>query len=146
MKTLKITALALFATAMVTAQDLKMNDVPSNLTSAFKNEYKTAKDVEWEMDGMNYKVEFDTNHMEHEIWYNKEGKIVKTEMEISENDLPSDIVSVIKSKYSGYKIDSVEKTEMDAKKTYEVELEKGWTKEMKVVFDDKGTVLSSVED
>ena len=56
MKTLKITALALFATAMVTAQDLKTSDVPANLNTAFQKEYKDATDVEWELDGMNYKV------------------------------------------------------------------------------------------
>lgn len=146
MKTLKLSALALFATVMVNAQDLKMNDVPSNVNSTFQKEYNNATDVEWEMDEMNYKVEFDMNDMEHEIWYTKEGQVVKTERELSEKDLPSAIVSAIKSKYSGYDIDSVEMTEMENNKTYEVELEKGWSKELKVVFDANGTVKSSVED
>lgn len=146
MKTLKITAIAIFATAMINAQDLKMNEVPANLMTNFQNTYKTATDVEWEMEGMHYKVEFDVNRMEHEIWYTKDGNIVKSEMEITEKDLPSAIASAIKSNYADYKIDSIEVTEMDNKKIYEVELEKGWTKEMKVVFDENGTVLSSVED
>lgn len=146
MKTLKITAIAIFAVATMNAQDLRLDEVPSNLTANFQNTYKTATDVEWEMEGINYKVEFDMNRMEHEIWYNKDGDVVKTEMEISDTELPSAISTAIKDNYAGYKIDSVEMTEMNNIKTYEVELEKGWTKEMKVVFDEKGKVLSAIED
>lgn len=146
MKTLKITALAIFATAMMNAQDLKMSDVPSNLMTNFQNTYKTATDVEWEMDGMHYNVEFEISRMDHEIWYAKDGTIVRSEAEIRKKDLPTTIASAIKSNYAGYKIDSIEVTEMDQVKTYEVELEKGWTKEIKVIFDSEGKVLSSVED
>lgn len=146
MKNLKIAALAIFATATMSAQDLKTSDVPSNLTNNFQKSYANAAGVEWEMDGDNYKVEFDVNKMEHEIWYSKEGTVVKTESEISESELPGAITSVIKNKYADYKVDSIEMTESNGQKNYEVELEKGWTKEVKVVFDATGKVMSSVED
>ncbi|MGJ8594155.1 MAG: PepSY-like domain-containing protein [Aquaticitalea sp.] len=147
MKNLKITALALFATVAMNAQDLKMTDVPSALTTSFQKTYTNVTDVEWEMEGENYKVEFeDANKMEHEIWYTKDGSIVKTEMEISKSQLPSEITKSIGSNYSGYKIDSIEMTEMGNKKTYEVELEKGWSTERTVVFDAAGKVLSDIED
>ncbi|MDN3492025.1 PepSY-like domain-containing protein [Winogradskyella bathintestinalis] len=146
MKTLKITTLAIFATIAMNAQDLKMNEVPSNLMTNFQNTYKTASDVEWEKEGMNYKVEFDMKKVEHEIWYTKDGNVVKSEMEVTERDLPAAISTAIKNDYAGYKIDGIEVTEMENKKTYEVELEKGWTKEMKVIFDANGKVLSSIED
>ncbi|WP_179351453.1 PepSY-like domain-containing protein [Winogradskyella vidalii] len=146
MKILKITALAIFATAMMNAQDLRMNEVPTNLLTKFQNTYKTASDVEWEMEGVRYNVEFEVNRMDHEIWYTKDGTIVRYEAEITKKDLPTAISSAIKSNYEGYQIDSIEVTEVDQKKTYEVELEKGWTKEMKVVFDVNGKILSSVED
>ncbi|WP_431134144.1 PepSY-like domain-containing protein [Psychroserpens mesophilus] len=143
MKTLKITALALFATAMVTAQDLDMHEVPTELSETFQNEYRNAMDVEWEKEGANYKVEFDVNDMEHEIWYTNDGTKVKSEMEITKADVPNAITKAIKHNYADYKIDSVEMTEMNGKKTYEVELEKGWFKDMDVVFDANGSVLSS---
>ena len=146
MKTLRITTLAIFATAAIYAQDLNQNEVPTNLLNAFQKTYSNASDVEWELDSETYKVEFDLNDLEQEIWYTKDGIIVKREMEITEKDLPSAVLSAIKSKYVGYKIDSIELIEMDNKKTYEVELEKGWTQELKVVFDVNGDVLSSVED
>lgn len=146
MKNLKIAALAIFATATMSAQDLKTSDVPSTLANNFQKSYATATEVEWEMDGDNYKVEFDVNKMEHEIWYSKDGTVVKTESEISESELPGAIASVIKNKYAGYKVDSIEMTESNGQKQYEVELEKGWTNEVKVVFDATGKVVSSVED
>lgn len=146
MKNLKIAALAIFATATMSAQDLKTSDVPSNLTNNFQKSYANTTEVEWEMDDDNYKVEFDVNKMEHEIWYSKDGTVVKTESEISESELPSAIKSVIKNKYADYKVDSIEMTESNGEKNYEVELEKGWTKEVKVVFDATGKVMSSVED
>jgi uncharacterized membrane protein YkoI len=146
MKTIKIAVLTLFVTATMSAQDLKMTDVPTNLTESFQKAHANATDAEWEMDGSNYKVEFDVNKMEHEIWYDKDGAIVKSEKEVVEKELPSAISSVIKSKYIGYKIDSIDMTESNGKSTYEVELEKGWTKEIKVTFDDTGAVLNSVED
>ena len=146
MKTLKLIALALFGTTVMFAQDLKQNEVPTEITTKFQKDFANAKDVEWEQDGMNYKAEFDINAMEYEIWYNKSGERVKLEKEITATDLPSVISSTLKSKYADYKIDSVEMVETDAKNTYEIELEKGWSKELKVVLDSNGTILSSVED
>src|SRR5690606_3707635 len=97
MKNLKIAALAIFATATMSAQDLKTSDVPSNLTNNFQKSYANAPGVEREIDGDNYEVESDVNKMEHEIWYAKDGTAVKTESEISESDLPGAITSVIKN-------------------------------------------------
>jgi len=123
-----------------------MNEVPSNLTDSFQKENPNATDVEWEMEGMNYKVEFDVDRMEHEIWYSKDGETVRREQELSKKDLPSSITDMIESKYSEYKIDSVEMTEKDGKKTYEVELEKGWTEEKTLILDETGKVINEYND
>lgn len=141
MKNLKIAALALFATAAVSAQDMATNQIPANLNSSFQQAYPNATDIEWEMDGMNYKVEFELDKMDNEIWYSKEGKVVKSEMEVTENDLPSAVSSAIKEKYSDYSVDEVEVTEMDGKKTYEVELEKWFSDDVKLVIAEDGTIL-----
>ncbi len=146
MKTIKIAILAIFATAAMHAQDLKSNEIPSDLLEIFQKSNANASDIEWKMDGANYKVEFEINRMDHEIWYQKDGTITKREKDITEKELPSAIVSVIKKEYAGYKIDSIELTEMKGKTTYEVELEKGWDQELKVTFDSEGTVLNSRKD
>lgn len=143
MKNLKIAAFALFTTAAVSAQDIAVNQVPANLNENFTKAYSSATDVEWEMDGMNYKVEFDLDRMENEIWYSKEGKILKSEMELNEKDLPSAIATAVKNKYPEYNVDEIEVTEIDGKKTYEVELEKWFNEDVKLSFSEDGTILKT---
>ena len=148
MKNKKIAALALTVLGVCTvfAQDIDPNNVPEKLKQNFEQNYPQANDVEWEMDGQSYKVEFDNNKQEHEIWYTADGNTTKTEVEITEADLPNAITSVITSKYAGYKVESVEKTTVNGSSTYDVELEKGWNDEKDVVFDENGKVLSEMID
>ncbi|NRR90278.1 PepSY-like domain-containing protein [Winogradskyella undariae] len=146
MKNLRMIVFATLVTLTVSAQDLRMDEVPANLITDFQKNHKTALDVEWEMEGDNYKVEFDEGKLDYEIWYTKSSEVVKSKKEITERDLPSAILSVIKSKYSGYKVDEAKVTELNKNKRYEVELDKGWEEELKVVFDEKGNVISSIKD
>ncbi|MDT0678648.1 hypothetical protein [Autumnicola musiva] len=96
MKSMKVAALALIATAGVSAQDLAKNEIPLELMSRFENEYSNVKDVEWEMEGENYKVEFDMDRNDHQIWYSKNGKRIKLEKEIGENELPGALPTPLK--------------------------------------------------
>lgn len=146
MKNLKIAMIALLGTAAVSAQDMNPTDVPSDLKNTFEQAYPKATDVEWEMEGDTYKVEFEIDNEDQEIWYAADGKTNKMEKDLRENELPEAITSAISSNYAGYKIDSVEMTEQNGTTTYEVELEKGWDDEKKVVFDADGKVLSERND
>ncbi|HDZ05482.1 hypothetical protein LCGC14_0071320 [marine sediment metagenome] len=137
------TALGAFT---VFAQDINPNTVPANLRHNFEQSYPQASDVEWEMDGQAYKVEFDDNWLEHEIWYTTDGKTAKMEEEIREADLPQTIKTAISNNYVGFKVDSIEKTTQNGASYYEVELEKGWSEEKDVVFDESGKVLSERND
>lgn len=146
MKKLKITALVVFATAAMNAQDLRTNDVPANLQSTFTNAYANASDVEWEKKGEHFKVEFEIDRLDHDVWYDTSGNVVKSKIEITEDNLPATIASAIKDKYADYKIDSIEVHEENNVKTYEVEIEKGWSEERKLVIDHTGNILSDIED
>lgn len=146
MTSLKIAALFVFATATISAQDLKTNEVPANLQTIFTKSYHNAADVEWEKKGEYYKVEFEVKRYDHDVWYNSQGNVVKSKIEISRNDLPAAITSAIKAKYADYKIDSAEVREEGAKKTYHVEIEKGWNMERKLIVDASGNIVSDIED
>ncbi|APQ17282.1 PepSY-like domain-containing protein [Maribacter hydrothermalis] len=145
-KKLATVALTVLGAFTVFAQDINPNDVPVNLKQNFKQNYPQASDIEWEMNGQAYKVEFDANRQEYEIWYATDGNITKTEQEMTEADLPQTIKTVIADNYLGYKVDSVEKTIENGDITYKVELEKGWNDEKEVVFDENGKVLSEIID
>ncbi len=112
----------------------------------FKQAYPNATDVEWEMKGDSYKVEFEIDDKDQEIWYAADGKTNRMEKDLREDELPETIASAISSNYAEYKIDSIEMPEENGTATYEVELEKGWDEEIKVVFDADGKVLSERKD
>ncbi|MGC1633255.1 MAG: PepSY-like domain-containing protein [Gelidibacter sp.] len=146
MKNLKVAALLFFATATISAQDLKNSEVPSNLQSVFSKAYSNAKDIEWEKKGDHFKVEFEINRMDHDVWYDAQGKVLKSKIKISKKELPSVVASAIKTKYPDYKIDSVEVQEQNDIKSYEIEIEKGWNEERKLVIDSSGKILRDIED
>lgn len=141
MKTLKILTIALFATGVAMAQDLNSSDVPGNLKDAFSKEYSKATDVEWEKELDNYKVEFDLNRQDHEVWYDASGSIIKKEQEMTEAELPQAIRDAIESNYAGHQVDDVEMIWHDNTNTYEVELEKG-QEEKHITFDGNAKVLN----
>ena len=141
MKNLKIAAIALLATATVSAQDIANDKVPTSLNSSFQKAFPNASDIEWEKDGVNFKVEFDQDNMENEIWYSNNGEILKTEKELTLKDLPSAVIATIKSKYPKYDIDEVELSEAKGKKTYEVELEKWFSEDVKLMIAEDGSIL-----
>lgn len=146
MKNLKITALAVFATAMLNAQDLKTSEVPSAVQTNFSQSFTSAKDIEWEKKGDHFKVEFEINRMDHDIWYNAEGKVMKSKKEISVDELPSAVATAVKTKYPDYKIEEIEAKEEGNQKVYKVDIEKGWSKERKLLLDPTGKILSDLED
>lgn len=146
MKILMTAALLCFSTASICAQDLSKNEVPSNLQSLFTATYANSRDVEWEKKGNHYKVEFEVNNRDHDLWYDADGTIIKSKIEIAESDLPAEVATALKNKYADYKVDSVEVREENGEKTYEIEIDKGWTLERKLVLDASGKIISDRED
>lgn len=146
MKKLKVTVLSVFATVTLYAQDIKVQEVPSEVSSVFTQSYAKASDVEWEKSGDLFKVEFEINNMDHDIWYDGNGKMIKSKIEILEKDLPANIASAVKNKYADYKIDSIEVHQENSVTTYEVEIEKAWSEERTLMLDSSGNILSDVAD
>jgi len=146
MKTLKIATVMALASLSVNAQGLSTDKVPTKVMANFQKNYPQAKDIEWEMKGNYFQVEFDLGRYDHEISYDNTGKVVKVEKEINPTELPSNITSVIKQKYPDYKIDQAEMRQADNKTSYKVEIEQGWFKERNLVLDSNGKLISDLED
>lgn len=139
-------ALVLFANT-ATAQDLQQSQVPSLVVNSFQKTFPKAFDVEWELDGENYKVEFETGLLgtDHDAWYNKTGKLIRHKEEISKSELPQKVLAKINSDFNGYRVEDVKKITEGDKATYTLEL-KTISEEWKVAFDSEGNVLSKVAD
>lgn len=126
------------------SQKLERGQVPANVLSSFESKHAEVKDVEWEKDGANFKVEFEHKNSDndHVIWYGADGKIVKHKAEISLTELPAKISEKLKADYKDYKTDELYKIEDGTSVKYKVKL-KGASEEIKVLFDENGNVLKS---
>ncbi len=139
-------AFTCFATTAF-GQDIPQSQVPSVIVNNFQQTFPKANDVEWEMDGEQCKVEFETGMLgtEHDVWFDKTGKLTRHKEEISKSDLPQKVLEKINSEYSSYRVDDVKKITEGDKATYKLELKK-LTEEWKVALDSEGNVLSKLAD
>lgn len=131
----------------VCAQDIAQSQVPSPVLKSFQLKFPQAMDVEWEMKGNLYNVDFETGALgtDHEAWYEKSGKLVKHTEEISAASLPKQVSSKVNSDYGKYRIKDVKKITEGQKITYTMEL-KSSKEEWKVAYDSQGRQLSKIAD
>lgn len=142
------TALTIFSlTNKVVAQEMPQNQVPSVIVNNFQKQFPKAFDVEWELKGNLYQVEYEIGVLgaDHEAWYNQTGKLVKHKEEISKKDLPQKVLSSIDKSFSLYRIDDVKKITETNNVTYTLELN-SFTEEWKVAYDNNGKLLSKIAD
>lgn len=147
-KALLIGSLAMLALVNTSfGQDIMQSQVPSLVVNNFQQSFLKASDIEWEMDGELYKVEFETGLLgsDHSAWYDKTGKLTKHKEEISKSDLPQKVLAKISADFNSYSVDDVKKITEGAKVYYKLELD-SFTEDWKVAFDAEGNVLSKIAD
>ncbi len=139
-------ALSFFANT-AWGQDIPQNQVPSLILNNFQQSFPKAFDVEWELRGENYEVEFETGlpGRDHNAWYDKTGKLSRHKEEISKSDLPGKVLAKINNDFNAYRVEDVEKITESNKAIYTLELN-SFTEEWKVAFDAEGNVLSKIAD
>ena len=91
-------------------------DVPSVVLNAFQSNYPKASDVEWEMLGDDYQVDFEIERVDYEAIFSAEGDMLKYKYEISSTELPEAVKKAITANYANYQID-------DKDLYYQVELD-----------------------
>lgn len=129
------------------AQDIPQSQVPSVIVNKFNKQFPKATDVEWEMDGSLYNVEFEIGwNIDHEVWYNAEGKVVRHKEDITKRELPKAVIDRIKTDFKGYSIDDLERISDNGKVVYKMELDALTLQDFDVVIDPEGQVLSKIAD
>lgn len=148
MKKQILTIATLMATASaLQAQDISQSQVPSVIVNEFSSQFSKATDVEWEMDGSLYKVDFEMSwNIDHEIWYNAEGKIIKCKEEIATSELPKAVKNRLKTDFKGYSINDLERIIDNGKEVYKMDLNALTQQDWDVVVDANGNVLSKMTD
>lgn len=143
---MSIIALAIGVTNIF-AQDIPQSQVPSLVLNSFQQKYPKAYDVEWELKGDLYKVEFEKSLLgdDVEVWFDKSGKVVRSKEEISKSELPKAVLDKIDAEFKASIIKDVEKFTENGTISYKVEI-KTIREEWDVLFDEKGNILSKKLD
>ncbi|HMS50815.1 MAG: PepSY-like domain-containing protein [Sphingobacteriales bacterium] len=146
-KRILIFSVAICTLSAAQAQDIFQYQAPSVIVNEFSKQYPKATDVEWEIEGDFYKVDFETGwNVDHEIWYNAEGKMVKHKEDISKIELPKTVTDRIKTDFNGYTIDDLKRITDNGKIVYKMELNALMKRDWNVVIDTNGNVLSKMAD
>jgi hypothetical protein len=139
-KTIQLAALLLLGTGTIFAQDIPKSQVPSVIVNNFKKEFPKANDIEWEMQGDLYNVDFEIGWFtDYEAWFNASGKLVKQTQEISKSNIPKAVTNAIKTQYKEYRIDDAKKIIENGVETYKIELEK-WDEDFDVIYSKNGNL------
>lgn len=142
-KAVQLMAIFLLGAGTILAQDIQVSEVPSVIANNFKKEFPKANDIEWEIKGEVYNVEFEIGRsMDYEAWYNASGKLVRYTQEISDKDLPKAITRAIKKQFKGYRVDDAKKIVENEVETYKVEIEKG-KEEHDLMFSKNGKLIKN---
>lgn len=144
----RISAMAaglLLSAGNLLGQDIPQNQVPSVIVNKFSTQFPKAKDIDWEQKGELDNVEFELGrNVDHEIWYDKNGQIVKHKEDINKNSLPAGVRSTLQRDFKGYRVDDIEKiTEGTA--VYKMELD-SFTKDWNIIMDAQGKILQQNAD
>ena len=138
----------LFAVGYAIGQDIPQSKVPSLVVNQFQQNFSKARDIEWEMKGENYEVEFEVGRhpdRDHEILYSPAGQVLRHKQEISSKDLPAQISQKLKAEYDGYRIKDVKKIVEGDKTIYKLEA-KSHKEEWELKLDEKGNILRKKRD
>lgn len=130
------------------SQEIAKSEVPSVVLNKFQQTYPKTTMVEWSLKyNGQYKAEFETGLAEydHNVWFDKTGKLLKHEEEIAKNELPTAIKNSISNNFKGYRIDEAEKITEQGKTVYKLNLEK-MDNELEVIIDSNGGVVQKVVD
>jgi len=128
-------------------QDIPQNEVPSVIVNQFNVQFPKATDIEWELDGHHYQVEFETGwNIAHTVWYDREGKMVKHKEDVTTEDLSNAVVQTINSEFNTYTLDDIERITENGKVVYRIELNSMTHQDWEVILDEDGKVLSKKAD
>lgn len=99
--------------------------VPTAVATSFSREFPQAKDVEWEMEGTVYEVEFELGQTEHEAAYAETGTLLELETKLKEtSQIPATALTYITANYPNADIEEAAMKEINGKGTfYEVVIE-----------------------
>ncbi|MGV3613246.1 MAG: PepSY-like domain-containing protein [Fluviicola sp.] len=130
------------SSAQKTEKEGKGSKIPATVQEAFKKQFPTITDVDWEQEGSNYEAEFENGEIETSVVINTSGVILETETEMETSALPKAVLDYIELNYKGQKVKEAAKIVLnDGTVNYEAEVNK-----KDVIFDSNGTFIKVITE
>ena len=140
---IQLAAIFVLGTGFVSAQDIHKSKVPSVIVNSFVKEFPKARDVEWELEGNRYNVEFEMGlFTDFEAWFTSTGNLVRYTESIRSSKLPEAVKNAIKVDFAQYRIDDAKRVTENSVQTYHVELEKR-DHEINLIFSEEGNIIKN---
>jgi Tfp pilus assembly protein PilX len=140
MKTFLLILSVVLCTAVSSAQKINAAKVPASVNSNFNAKFPNASKVKWEKEKENYEASFVVNQSEQSALLNSVGELIETEIEITNKELPKNVLPYVASKYPGKKISETSKiTSAQGLITFEVEI-----KGKDLIFDNNGFLIKEI--
>lgn len=138
-------SLVAFSTALISCgQNLPASKVPSVVQNAVQSGFSAAADIEWEKKNDLYEAEFKLDSVEHSVLVDASGKIIAHKSDMTLLNVPAQVKTAI-GRETGYKVDDLEKLEIDGIPYYQVEFEAKGKKDKKVVYAADGSFASNIK-
>ena len=102
--------------------------VAPKVLDAFKNEFNTAREVEWTVGNEYYMATFTYNDKHVFAYYNTEGELLGLTRYISQDLLPMKLQNSLKRNYGNYWVSDLFEVAKDGETSYYVTLENADTK------------------
>jgi hypothetical protein len=120
---------------------------PTMLQQRFQTDFSKAYDVEWEVAGDIYEVEFDIQNRDYKAYYHVKGNLLMYIQEINGAELPAIVKNAAENKYPKYSLDNVDKIQRGTEVLYKIEMEnKSSDMEVKLLLKDNGSILEETFD
>ncbi len=101
MKKILFIILAIFFNTWANTQD---DELPAKVNEAFNLKYPKAKNVYWDLEDNNYKIEFEIFPDTYTAFFSETGKWFETAKIISDPDIPEKAVTAINKEYPDFEI------------------------------------------
>lgn len=114
--------------------------VPKAVKDALMKAHPDAANVKWEKEGKEYEAEFKLNGKEISVKLDASGKILETETEIGNADIPQAAKDYLANTFPDYELEEAERVDAMGVISYELEVEAGETVH-ELIFDANGNFV-----
>jgi len=131
---------AMFMAISFTA--FSQTNVPAAVKTAFGKKFPTVKKANWGKEGKTeWEAEFEINEKDMSANFDLQGNWKETETDLEKDEVPAAVMSVLKAKFTGYKVKDAAFTKTPKYSAYEIVIKKGVNKK-EVTIDKTGKILN----